>query len=32
MVDHEQKWEERKKVRKAHDEITVGTEHWRSDE
>ena len=32
LVSHEQKWEDRKTVRMAKDEITVGTEHWRSDE
>ena len=32
LVSHEQKWEERKTVRTAHDEITVGTEHPRSDD
>ena len=32
LVSHEQKWEERKPVRTRTDEITVGTEHWRSDE
>ena len=32
LVSHEQKWEDRKAVRTAHDEITVGTEHPRSDE
>ena len=29
---HEQKWDDRKTVRTAHDEITVGTEQCRSDE
>ena len=29
---HEQKWEDRKMVRTPRDEITIGTEHWRSDE
>ena len=32
LVTHEQKWEDRKMVRAAGDEITIGTEHWRSDE
>ena len=32
LTMHEEKWEERKTVRTAHDEITVGTEHPRSDE
>ena len=32
LVSHEQKWEERKAVRTTKDEITVGTEHARSDE
>ena len=32
LVTHEQKWEDRKMVRAAHDEITIGTEHWRSEE
>ena len=32
LIPHEQKWEDRKMVRTARDEITVGTEHWRSDE
>ena len=32
VISHEQRWEERKMVRTARDEITVGTEHWRSDE
>ena len=32
LVSHEQKWEDGKTVRNARDEITVGTEHWRSDE
>ena len=31
MIDREQKWEDRKTVGTARDEITVGTEHWRSD-
>ena len=29
---HEQKWDDRKMVRTNADEITIGTEHWRSDE
>ena len=32
LIEHEQKWDERKMVRTANDEITVGTEHWRSEE
>ena len=32
LIAHEQMWEDRKAVRTAHDEITVGTEHARSDE
>ena len=32
LISREQKWEDRKTVRTARDEITVGTEHWRSDE
>ena len=32
LITHEQKWEYRKTVRTAQDEITIGTEHWRSDE
>ena len=32
VISHEQKWEERKMVKTTLDEITVGTEHWRSDE
>ena len=32
MVTHEQKWEDRKMVKTGRDEITVGTEHPRSDE
>ena len=32
LITHEQKWEERKMVRTPSDEITIGTEHWRSDE
>ena len=32
LISHEQKWEDRKMVRTARDEITVGTEHWRTDE
>ena len=31
LIDREQKWDDRKTVRTARDEITVGTEHWRSD-
>ena len=32
LISHEQKWEDRKTVRTANDEITIGTEHARSDE
>ena len=32
LVTHEQSWEDRKMVRTPKDEITIGTEHWRSDE
>ena len=32
LLSHEQKWEDRKTVRTANDEITVGTKHCRSDE
>ena len=32
LINHEPKWEDRKIVRTSHDEITVGTEHWRSEE
>ena len=32
LISHEQKWEERKTVRTANDEITVETEHPQSDE
>ena len=32
LITNEQKWEDGKMVRTAHDETTVGTEHWRSDE
>ena len=32
LITHEQKWEDRKTVRTPNDEITVGTEHPRSDE
>ena len=32
LITNEQKWEEMKTVRTARDEITVGTEHPRSDE
>ena len=28
----EHKWEDRKQVRTAQDEMAIGTEHWRSDE
>ena len=32
LISHEQKWEDRKIVKTPTDEITIGTEHWRSDE
>ena len=32
LISHEQKWEDRKTVRAVHDEITIWTEHWRSEE
>ena len=32
LISHGQKWEDRKTVRTAKDEITIGTEHVRSDE
>ena len=32
LVSQEQKLEDMKMVKTARDEITVGTEHWRSDE
>ena len=32
MVTNEQRWEDRKTVRIPRDKITIGTEHWRSDE
>ena len=32
LISREQEWEDRKMVRSAKDEITIGTEHWRSDE
>ena len=32
LITHEQKWEDRKMVMTSSDEITIGTEHWRSDE
>ena len=32
LISHEQKWDDGKMVRTAHDEITIGTEHWRSDD
>ena len=32
LITHEQKWEERKMVKRANDEITIGTEHWVSEE
>ena len=31
LVSHEPKWEDRKTVRSAKDEITVGMEFWRSE-
>ena len=32
LITHEQRWEDRKMVRTPTDLITIGTEHWRSDE
>ena len=32
LISDEQKWEDRKIVRTDTDEITIGTEHWVSDE
>ena len=32
LIAHEQRWEDRKMVKTPTDEITIGTEHWRSDE
>ena len=32
LITHEQRWEDRKMVRTGSDEITVGTEHWVSDD
>ena len=32
LNSHEQRWEDRKMVRTPKDEITIGTEHWRSEE
>ena len=32
LITHEQKWEDRKTVRTAQDEITVGNEHPWSEE
>ena len=32
LIAHEQRWEDRRMVRTTNDEITVGTELWRSDE
>ena len=32
LIAHEQRWEDRKMVRTANDEITIGTEHWRTEE
>ena len=32
LISHEQRWEDRKMVRAIRDEITIGTEHWRSEE
>ena len=32
IISHEQRWEDRKMVRTTHDEITIRTEHWRSDD
>ena len=32
LVSHEQRWEDSKMVRSLNDEITIGTENWRSEE
>ena len=32
LIDHEQKWEDRKTMKIARDEITIGTEHAKSEE
>ena len=32
LIAREQKWEDQKMVRTDSNEITIGTEHWRSDE
>ena len=32
LVTHEQRWDDRKMVKTAREEITIGTEHWRSEE
>ena len=32
LISNEQRWEDRKMVRTETDEITIGTEHWRSEE
>ena len=32
LITNEQKWEDRKMVKTARDEIAIGTEHWRSEE
>ena len=32
LVSHEQKWEDQKTVKTAKDEISVGTEHWKTEE
>ena len=32
LIAHEQKWEDRKMIRTTRDEITIGTEHRRSNE
>ena len=32
LIAHKQRWEDRKMVRTGSDEITVGTEHWVSDD
>ena len=32
LTSHEQKWEDRKMVKTARDEITIWTKHWRSGE
>ena len=31
LISHEQKWDDRKTVSTTSDDITFGTEHWRSE-